>query len=72
MRKLLSTIRIAGTLAMARTFGRYEHSGWNGEFSYARYRFAGRSWVIPTGPADEPHGDVPALPETFFTERSDM
>ena len=23
-------------------------------------------------PADEPHGDVPALPETFFTERSDM
>ena len=47
MSKLFSTLRIVVTLFMARTFGRYEHSGWNGEFEYARYRWAGKSWVIP-------------------------
>jgi hypothetical protein len=48
MSKLASTARIVVTLFMARTFGRYEHSVWNGEFHYARYHWRGRSWAIPT------------------------
>jgi hypothetical protein len=50
MAKLVSTMRICATLAMVRTFGRYEHSGWNGEFEYARYSWRGKTWAFPTSP----------------------
>ena len=53
LRKLGSTLRLAGTLICARTFGQYEISVWNGEFSYARYTWRGRSWAFPTSPFDK-------------------
>ena len=48
MRKLWSTIRICATIIVARHFGQYVHSGWDGEHSYARYRWRGRDVFIPT------------------------
>lgn len=47
--KFFSTVKILFTLGMARTFGEYEHSAWNGEFDYARYRWLGKSYAFPTG-----------------------
>jgi hypothetical protein len=35
---------------MARMFGEYHHSGWNGQVEFARYRWRGEEWLIPTGP----------------------
>lgn len=52
--KLRNTLRIVMTLAMARTFGRYRHSGWNGINSYACYAWRGREWSIPTAANDFP------------------
>lgn len=52
MRKLGSTLRILANLGMARTFGEYQCSGWNGEFDYAQYKWRGRTWVIPTSPLE--------------------
>lgn len=49
-RKLLSTCRILLNLGMARTFGRYLHSEWNGEMDYAVYEWRGRTWAFPTSP----------------------
>jgi hypothetical protein len=48
LRKFMSTIRIAATLVMARTFGRYEHSVCDLDHEYARYHWRGRSWAFPT------------------------
>ena len=48
--KLGRTLRLAFTLVMARTFGRYIHSGWNGQHNYASYEWRGRVWLIPTSP----------------------
>lgn len=53
IRKLLRTIRVMSCLGMARMFGEYRHSGWNGEFNYARYVWRGKEWIIPTGPVNE-------------------
>jgi hypothetical protein len=53
MKKHLQTLRIAFTLIMARTFGEYKHSGWNGDFHYARYKWRGKEWCIPTSPYEE-------------------
>jgi hypothetical protein len=47
-KKFCHTLRILFCLGMARTFGRYEYSGWNGEIDYAQYQWRGRSWLIPT------------------------
>lgn len=55
LRKLSRTIKIAATMALARTFGTYEHSGWNGEFDYCRYTWRGKSWVIPQGRCHHDH-----------------
>lgn len=52
MRKLIDTTRICATLFMARMFGRYEHSGWDGERDYARYVWRGKTWAFPTAPMD--------------------
>lgn len=53
IKKLWSTLRILFCLGMARTFGQYQHSGWNGEFEFAKYQWCGRYWVIPLGPDEE-------------------
>lgn len=48
IRKFFSTLRICGCLIMARTFGTYVHSGWDGVNEYAQYRWRGQEWRIPT------------------------
>jgi hypothetical protein len=53
MRKLCSTLRIAATLVLARTFGRYEVSVHDYGLSYARYHWRGQVWAFPTGPIEE-------------------
>ena len=60
IRKLGSTLSIVFNLGMARTFGRYRRSGWNGEFDYALYEWRGRLWTIPTSH----HGPRNIRPET--------
>lgn len=47
MKKFALTLKIAFTLIMARTFGRYIISGWNGEFEYAKYEWRGHEWCVP-------------------------
>ena len=56
MRKFYSTLRIAVTLIMARTFGAYSHSGWNGVHDFAQYRWRGKTYSIPTAPDDPAEG----------------
>jgi hypothetical protein len=53
IRKLASTAKIVATLTMARTFGQYEHTVWNGDFTYAQYRWRGQSWAIPTSAMED-------------------
>jgi len=50
MRKFMQSLRIASTLVMARTFGQYVNSGWNGEFEYSKYIWRGNAWIIPLTP----------------------
>jgi hypothetical protein len=52
VRKLFNTLRLAYLLVCARTFGQYMHSGFNGEVAYARYRWRGEEWFIPTESID--------------------
>jgi hypothetical protein len=52
-RKFIQTIKICSNLFMARTFGEYIHSGWNGRFDYVSYRWRNRVYDIPKGPVDE-------------------
>ncbi len=54
LRKLLKTLRIVITLALARTFGRYECSVWSPSgLKYAKYHWRGEVWAFPTEPMDE-------------------
>lgn len=53
MPKVLRTIKMLYCLFMARTFGQYRHSGWDGTIEYARYTWRGQDWIIPTSPVDE-------------------
>ena len=53
MSKLLNTTRLCATLFLARTFGRYEHTVWNGEFEYHRYAWRGQSWAFPVSPIEQ-------------------
>lgn len=50
LKKLRGTLGILANLGLARTFGAYQYSGWNGEVNFARYHWRGRDWLIPTGP----------------------
>ncbi len=50
--KLGSTIGMLFCLFMARMFGEYQHSGWDGVISYARYSWRGHEWIIPTSAVD--------------------
>ncbi len=52
-RKLLRTLRICYCTLMARTFGRYDHSGHDGGSEYAQYQWRGASWRIPTFISDD-------------------
>lgn len=53
MMKLASTLRIAATLILARTFGRYVYSvGGAGEPDYAVYHWRGKRWCFPTAPLE--------------------
>jgi hypothetical protein len=52
MQKLWHTMKLAGCMVMARTFGKYEISGWDGTVDFAVYRWRGKSWFIPLGPID--------------------
>lgn len=52
LRKLASTIHILSCLGMARTFGEYRHSVWDGRMDYAVYVWRGREWAIPTRAMD--------------------
>ena len=49
-RKFWNTLKLAGCMIMARTFGQYMHSRWNGEVNGAVYTWRGRCWFIPLGP----------------------
>lgn len=51
-RKAASTVKILFCLGMARTFGEYHHSIWDGRVNYAVYRWRGRTWAIPTTPME--------------------
>lgn len=53
MKKLLNTLRILFTLMLARTFGTYEHTVWDGKMSYARYQWRGKVWAFPTEPIED-------------------
>jgi hypothetical protein len=53
LKKLCSTLRIATTLILARTFGHYEHSEFNGEFNLAKYKYHGKYWAFPTSPYEQ-------------------
>lgn len=48
LRKLRSTLRICAALFLARTFGDYRHTIWNGDFEYAVYNWRGDMWAVPT------------------------
>jgi hypothetical protein len=50
VRKLCRTLRLVATMTLARTFGRYVHSVWDGRMDYAVYQWRGRLWAIPTSP----------------------
>lgn len=54
--KALDTIRrILYSITMARHFGEYQHSGWNGEFEFHRYRWRGEDWIIPSSSVTSHH-----------------
>ena len=51
--KLGRALKMLGILFLARMFGQYVHSAWDG-FHYARYRWRGREYAFPTSAFDEP------------------
>lgn len=53
LKKLYKTICITANLAMARTFGKYVYSGWDGDTAYARYTWRGKDWKITTSAYSE-------------------
>lgn len=53
LRKFPSTVKIAFRLVMARTFGEYRHTVFDGAMSYAVYRWRGKWWAIPTSPIED-------------------
>lgn len=59
MHKLNGTVAMLFCLFMARMFGEYRHSGWDGVISYARYSWRGYDWIIPTSAVETPHPRSP-------------
>jgi len=58
LHKLKGTLALLLCFFMARMFGEYRHSGWDGAIHYARYSWHGYDWIIPTSPVECPH-DTP-------------
>lgn len=54
LKKLANTLRILFVLGMARTFGDYIHSAWNGECDVAVYRWHGKEWTFPLNERKQP------------------
>jgi Na+/H+ antiporter NhaC len=52
LHKLRSTVAMLFCLFMARMFGKYQHSGWDGAIEYARYTWCGKEWIFPTSAID--------------------
>jgi hypothetical protein len=60
LKKFWSTIHIAFTLVLARTFGEYKHSvGGAGLPDYALYKWRGQEWPFPTKALDPPWAEWP-------------
>lgn len=53
LRKFGRTLQILWCLGCARMLGEYVHSANDGVIDYARYRWRGREWIIPTGPVED-------------------
>lgn len=53
LRKLIKTLRMCYCMAMAQTFGEYQHSvGGYASPDYAVYKWRGKTWAIPTKPME--------------------
>jgi hypothetical protein len=63
VKKFGSTLCICGGIVMARTFGEYVYSGWNGQNAFARYRWRGHDYFIQTAP------EKPTEPEPLARPR---
>lgn len=50
MRKFTNTLGIAARIVLARTFGQYVHSGWDGTRDYCKYKWREQVFLIPTSP----------------------
>ncbi len=71
IKKFGSTLRICARVIMARTFGEYAHSSWNGDCDYARYRWRGHDYFIQTTPAKPREPKPLAVPKArFLSEQS--
>ena len=46
--KFFHTLRVCAGIIMARTFGTYLHSGWDGDRDFCIYEWRGRKYYIPT------------------------
>lgn len=53
LHKLTGTLAMLFCLFMARMFGEYRNSGWDGVITYARYTWRGKEWIFPTSAVDE-------------------
>ena len=62
LKKFGSTLGICARIIMARTFGEYVHSGWNGQCAFARYRWRGHDYFIQTVPAKASEPEPLAVP----------
>ena len=47
MMKFLNTLKICSLLFCARMFGKYDHSGWNGDTHYHLYTLRGVKYFFP-------------------------
>ena len=56
-RKFVSSVCICSTLLLARTFGRYVHTIFDGRLTYAEYEWRGQRYAIPTEPLKELVGE---------------
>lgn len=64
LKKFGSTLAICARIIMARTFGDYVHSGWNGQSDYCRYRWRGNDYFIQLTPAKPTEPKPLAVPRS--------
>lgn len=68
IKKFGSTLKICARIIMARTFGEYVHSGWNGQCAFCRYRWRGEDYFIQTEPAKASEAGPLAMPLVPHTD----